>query len=63
MSYMISAYNWTFFRPSIDDYSVSLQKLIDGLKGTQPTEMSPGTSHHRGTGIVLLSHFFFVILV
>ena len=54
--YMISAYNWTFFRPNIDGYSASLQKLIGGLKGTQTAETSPATSSHRGTGIVFLFH-------
>ena len=55
MSYMISAYNWTFFHLSIDDYSASLQKLIGGLKGTQSGETSPATSSNRCTGLYSVS--------
>lgn len=32
VNYMIAAYNWAMFRPGQDKYSLSLQKLIDGLR-------------------------------
>ena len=32
VKFIISGINWTMFRPGIEDYNVSLGKLIQGLK-------------------------------
>lgn len=32
VKYIISGINWTFFRPKLEDYNVSLTKLVQGLR-------------------------------
>ena len=32
MKFITSGINWTMFRPGLDDYHVSLQKLVKGMK-------------------------------
>ena len=32
VNYIVAAYNWAFFRPSMDNHKTSLDKLVHGIK-------------------------------
>ena len=33
VKYIISGINWTMFRPHVDEYHISLERLVHGMKG------------------------------
>ena len=50
VKFMIAASNWAMFRP-VDDYGVSLQRLVEGLKGMETGQVE--TDIGKGQGMVI----------